>query len=182
MRTTTAVSIAALAAAALAACGLNGITSTRPPGGGHTTQPGTVSIGDTLTLTDPGFLNGNEDIAVTVVKVVLSPSSSEFGFGPGPGDQWVAVQVHLKNLAPVPYIDSPNDSLTAIDAARQTIPADYDAPTTVGPQFSDQLHLTSGGTADGVITFDVPNGDKITTLVFTPGDGDGAHIGKWTVD
>jgi hypothetical protein len=90
----------------------------------------------------------NQDIAVTVVKVVLSPSSSEDGFGPEPGDQWVAVEIRI---------------------------------TSVGPQFSDQLALTQGSSTVGVITFDVANGDKIKTLLFTPEQGTGSDVGTWAL-
>jgi hypothetical protein len=179
MRPTTAVSTAALAAAALAAYGLNGCTSTSQSGCGHTSRPGTACVGDTLTLTYTGGL-AKEDIAVTVVKVVPSASSSEFGFGPESGDQWVAVQIQIKNLAAAPYTDGPNDYVTAVDAAGQSVPAQEDAPTTVGPEFSDRLALTTGSTATGVVTFEVPSGDKITKVLFTPG-GDGTDVGKWTV-
>lgn len=174
-----AVAIAVLASVALAACGSGGSTGTIQ----STTVPGTTSIGETLTLTAPseGSGDASEDIAVTLVKMVLSPSSSEAGFAPSPGDQWVAFEIRIKNLDSAPYVDSPNDSMTAVDAAGQSTPPAEDAPTTVGPQFSEQLALTTGSTADGVVTFQVPSGDKITMVQFAPDGGDGTDVGKWTV-
>src|ERR1035438_5952795 len=105
-----AVAIAVLASVALAACGSGVNISTNH----HIVVPGTTSIGETLTLTASGAGSGdaNEDIAVTVVKMVLSPSSSEAGFAPSPGDQWVAFEIRIKNLDSAPYGDSPNDSMT----------------------------------------------------------------------
>jgi hypothetical protein len=174
-----AVTIAVLVPVALAACGSSVTTSTSQ----HTAVPGTTSIGETLTLTASGAGSGdaNEDIAVTVVKMVLSPSSSEAGFASSPGDQWVAFEIRIKNLYSAPYVDSPNDSMTAVDAAEQGTPPADDAPTTVGPQFSGQLALTTGSTADGVVTFQAPSGDKITMVEFAPDGGDGADVGKWAV-
>jgi hypothetical protein len=176
MRPITAVTSAALAALALVACGSNSST---------TGSAGGPDIGKTLTLTYPGYGDGQgkEDIAVTVVKVVPSASSSEQGFSPESGDIWVAVEIQVKNLASVPYTDTPNDCMTAIDAAGQSVAPEDDAPTTVGQQFPDKLALTKGETSTGVVTFQVPTGDTIKTVKFVPGgtDGDGTDVGKWTV-
>jgi Domain of unknown function (DUF4352) len=180
LRPITAVTIAALAVA-LAACESN--TGTSQSSSSTSSTSVTTDIGKTRTLTYPGYGNGvgQEDVAVTVIKVVPSPSSSEQGFGPAPGDQWVAVQISVKNLDSAPYTDSPNDSMTAIDAAGQSVAPADDAPTTVGPQFPDQLALTTGSTATGVVTFQVPSGDQITAVQFAPGEGQGTDAGKWTV-
>ena len=59
---------------------------------------------------------------MTLLKVVPSASSSGQGFGPNSGDQWVAVEISIKNLAQAPYSDSPNDDVTAVDAAGMSIP------------------------------------------------------------
>jgi hypothetical protein len=187
MRPIATLTIAALAAVALAACSGPGpstsaSTSTSQACSGSTAASGTARAGDTLTLTAPGYRGvGKEDIAVTLVKVVPSASSSEAGFGPSSGDLWVAVLLCVKNLASVPYLDSPNNSLTAVDAAGQNVPAQEDAPTTVGPEFSDRMALTTGNSSSGVVTFELPSGDKIITVQFAPAEGDGTDVGTWTV-
>jgi Domain of unknown function (DUF4352) len=184
MRPITAVTVAALAAAAVAACGSNASNGTDlsgSSGGGGSSSSSSSSSGVTRILTGSALGSPDQDIAVTVVKVVLSPSSSEDGFGPEPGDQWVAVEISIKNLASAPYTDDPNNCLTAVDVAGQSITADEDAPTSVGPQFSDQLALTQGSSTVGVITFDVANGDKIKTLLFTPEQGTGTDVGTWAL-
>jgi hypothetical protein len=181
--TSAAITTTALAAIALAACSSSPPSPSNPTSqacSGSTAASGTASVGNTLTLTASDD-QGNEDIAVTVVKVVPSASSSEAGFSPDSGDQWVAVEFCIKNLASAPYVDSPNESVAAVDAAGQSVPAQDDAPTTVGPAFADALALTKGESSTGVITFQVPTGDKIITVQFTPEDGTGTDVGKWTV-
>jgi hypothetical protein len=179
MRSIITATAVILAAVALAACGP--IDNTSPPGGDPTGGSETMGIGDTITLTDSSGVSP-EHIAVTLVQVVFSASPSRSGFSPQSGDQWVAVQFRVKNLDEAPYIDSPNKSASAVDAAGQSIPAQDDAPTTVGLAFSNSLALTTGSTATGVVTFEVASGDKITTVLFTTDFGDGTDVGKWTVD
>jgi hypothetical protein len=189
MRRMTAVTIAALATLALAACSSSSTSTNSNSNGnsqtcsGSTTTSGTARTGDTLTLTAPdgSANNKNEDIAVTVVQVVPSATSAEAGFAPSSGDQWVAVELCVKNLASAPYVDSPNDSVTAIDEAGQSYPAEDDAPTTVGPEFAERLALTTGSSSTGVVTFEVPSGDKIIKLQFAPAEGTGTDVGSWTL-
>jgi|GEM_PF-4481971 len=208
MRPISAVIVAAVAAVSLAACQPSASTSASsnadpsstliqpccspPPSSPPPSSPGpsgsgligppSAGIGDTLTLTYAGYGNGQgeEDIAVTVIKLITSPSSAEQGFGPEPGDEWVSVEVSVKNLDAEPYVDSPNDSMTAIDVAGQSYPPEEDAPTTAGQQFPDRLALTAGNTATGIVTFGVPDGDTLKTVQFAPG-GDGTDVGTWTV-
>jgi hypothetical protein len=183
MRAITVASIAVLASIAVAACGVTSTTSSTTSNSTVSKSTGGKGIGITRDLTYDG-----EDIAVTLLKVVPSASSSESGFGPDSGDRWVAMQFQIKNLAQAPYADSPGDDFQAIDAAGKTILAQDDAPTTAGSSFSDQVALTTGGTVTGVATFEIGSGDTIKTVEFIPGGAENALlygapavVGKWAV-
>jgi hypothetical protein len=175
------ITAATLAIVALAGCSSSGTSDVGGSGGSSGTVLTGGDIGVTRTLTGSTMGSPNEDIAVTVVKVVLAPSSSEYGFGPGPGEQWVAVEVRIKNLSSGPYIDSPSDCVNAVDAANQSITADEDAPTSVGPQFADRVTLTAGSSVVGVVAFSVSNGDKLEKLQFVPEQGTGTDVGNWAL-
>lgn len=170
MRAVTAITIAVLASSSLAACG--GSTG----GGG---------IGETRTIHYAGYGDGmgKEDIAVTLLQIVPSASSSEQGFGPESGDQLVAVQLRVKNLSSAPYSDSTSDCVTATDAADQSIPPQEDSPVTVGPAFPGIVDLTPGGSVTGVLTFEIGSGDSLAAVHFDPSRGDGGSpIATWKVN
>jgi hypothetical protein len=177
MRAVTAITIAVLASISLAACG-----SGSSNGGGGTTGG---EIGETQTIHYAGYGDGvgKEDIAVTLLQVVPSASSSEQGFGPDSGDQLVAVQLRVKNLSSAPYSDSASDCVTATEAADQIIPPQEDSPVTVGPAFPDTVDLTPGGSVTGVVTFEIGSGDSLAAVHFDPSRGDGGSpIATWKVN
>jgi hypothetical protein len=175
MRTVTAITIAVLASISLAACG--SISN-----GGSTAGGG---IGETRTIHYAGYGNGvgKEDIAVTLLQVVPSASSSEQGFGPDSGDQLVAVQLRIKNLSSAPYSDATSDCVTATDAADQNIQPEEDSPVTVGPAFPGIVDLTPGGSVTGVVTFEIGTSDSLAAVDFDPSQGGGgAPIATWKVN
>jgi hypothetical protein len=175
MRAVSAITIAVLASIPLAACA--GSNGGRPVGGGE--------IGQTRTIHYAGYGAGvgKEDIAVTLLQVVPSASSSEQGFGPDSGDQLVAVQLRIKNLSSAPYSDSTSDCVTATDAADQSIQPEDDSPVTVGPAFPGMLDLTPGGSVTGVLTFEIGSGDSLAAVHFDPSQGGGGSpIATWKVN
>jgi hypothetical protein len=179
MRAVTAITIAVFASISLAACGGSGSSN----GGGGGTTGG--AIGETRTIHYAGYGDGmgKEDIAVTLLQIVPSASSSEQGFGPESGDQLVAVQLRVKNLSSAPYSDSTSDCVTATDAADQSIPPQEDSPVTVGPAFPGIVDLTPGGSVTGVLTFEIGSGDSLTAVHFDPSRGDGGSpIATWKVN
>jgi hypothetical protein len=173
MRAVIAITIAVLASISLAACGGSGSSN----GGG--------AIGETRTIHYAGYGAGvgKEDIAVTLLQVVPSASSSEQGFGPDSGDQLVAVQLRVKNLSSAPYSDPTSDCVTATDAADQSIQPQEDSPVTVGPAFPDIVDLTPGASVTGVVTFEIGSGDSLAAVHFDPSQGDGrGPIATWKVN
>jgi hypothetical protein len=178
MRAVTAITIAVLASISLAACG----------GGGSSNDGGSTvggDIGKTQTIHYAGYGDGmgKEDIAVTLLQIVPSASSSEQGFGPESGDQLVAVQLRVKNLSSAPYSDSTSDCVTATDAADQSISPEEDSPVTAGPAFPGIVDLTPGGSVTGVLTFEIGSGDSLAAVHFDPSQGDGGSpITTWKVN
>jgi hypothetical protein len=178
MRAVTAITIAVLASISLAACGGSGSSN-----GGGSTAGG--DNGETRTIHYAGYGDGmgKEDIAVTLLQVVPSASSSEQGFGPESGDQLVAVQLRVKNLSSAPYSAPASDCVTATDAADQSIPPQEDSPVTVGPAFPGIVDLTPGGSVTGVVTFEIGTSDSLAAVDFDPSQGDGGGpIATWKVN
>jgi hypothetical protein len=179
MRAVTAITIAVFASISLAACGGSGSSN----GGGGTAGG---EIGETRVIHYAGYGDGmgKEDIAVTLLQVVPSASSSEQGFGPDSGDQLVAVQLRVKNLSSAPYSDSTSDCVTATDAAAdQSVPPQEDSPVTVGPAFPDIVDLTPGGSVTGVLTFEIGSSDSLSAVHFDPSQGDGGSpIATWKLN
>jgi hypothetical protein len=98
---------------------------------------------------------------------------------PNVGDRYVSVQFQILDKGTGTYQDDPQGDVAVKDAAGQTFEPDFVTSTSAGPQLPSAVTLASGDKALGFVTFDVPIGDKITTVQYSLGfDSD---TGEWTV-
>ncbi|MFM9608610.1 DUF4352 domain-containing protein [Streptomyces niveiscabiei] len=135
-------------------------------------------VGDTLSLTGT---TGDEKLDVTLVKVVDPAHAKETYLRADPGNRLVAMQFRLKNTGSDVYSDSPSNGAFVVDQDDQHFDASSGTPTTAGADFPGHVTVRPGDTALGYLTFEVPNGSRVTTVQFSMNSGYSDDIGKWTV-
>ncbi|MDJ0346983.1 DUF4352 domain-containing protein [Streptomyces sp. PH10-H1] len=117
-------------------------------------------------------------MAVTVTRVV-DPAGAEV-FTPDAGKRFVAVQFRLRDTGTAVYSDAPSNGAQVIDTQGQAFNSTI-ADTNAGPSFPGIVRLTSGSSALGFITFEVPKGSVIAKVQFTLNSGFADNTGQWTV-
>lgn len=136
-----------------------------------------AGLGDTITVTDPSGVG----LAVTLVKVDASASSTDEFSTPSSGNEYYAAQFQIKNTASAAWSDSPSNCVVVKDGKGQTFQSTIVTSISSGPLMTDSANIASGDTTLGWIVFEVPKGDKITTVQFTPLSGMGSDTAQWSL-
>jgi hypothetical protein len=139
------------------------------PGGSQTAQ-----VGDTITL------NGSEDgltMDVKLVKVVDPAKPSNSFFGPTKNHHFVAFQIELMNAGTKTYSDSPANGAVLIDSKSQQYDPDITDP--VGPGIGSSVKIAPGDKRVGYMSFEIPDGTKLSQFQFTLDSGFGPDTGQW---
>jgi hypothetical protein len=134
-----------------------------------------AKVGGSITLTG---MRDDEKLTVTLVKVADPATSSDEYMHPDSGKHFVAAQIRITNTASTAYSDSPTNGATLIDAKGQQYRSSY-GETTLGQPFNGTVKLAPGATALGVVAFEVPDGEKATTLQFSLDSGFADQTGQW---
>nr|WSY51151.1 DUF4352 domain-containing protein [Streptomyces sp. NBC_00886] len=133
-------------------------------------------MGDTLSLTG---INSGEKLDVTVVKVVDPAGAGQYD-RPSQGNRFVAVQFKLKNTGTALYKDSPSNGATVVDKEGQRFSASFN-DSTAGPSFPGSITISTGKTALGFITFEVPTASRIVAVQSAMNSGFSNDVGEWEV-
>lgn len=97
-----------------------------------------------------------------------------------PSDRLVAVRFHLENTGTAVYKDSPAAASHLLDTTGQRF-AGLDIPTTAGAGFPDTVTLDPGGTAEGFVTFRLPQEVGLAAVQFALNGGLADDVGQWSL-
>jgi hypothetical protein len=137
--------------------------------------PASAKIGGSIALTG---MRGDEKLTVTLVKVADPATSSDQFMQPDSGKRWVALQIRVTNTAATVYSDSPTNGATLIDALGQHYRSTY-GDTTLGQAMDGEVKLAPGDSALGVIVYEVPTGQKVSSFQFSLDSGFADQTGQW---
>ncbi|MEW2527754.1 DUF4352 domain-containing protein [Streptomyces sp. NPDC047071] len=138
--------------------------------------PSAAALGTTLSLS--GIQSG-ERLDVTALKVVDPATGANAYLGPDSGNRFVAVRFRLENTGDGPYKDSPSNGAQLIDTVGQRFDASWVAETTAGPSFPGSVTLSSGDTALGYVTFELPRTARPEKVQFAMDSGFSDDVGVW---
>ncbi|MFF3673770.1 hypothetical protein ACFYYS_07245 [Streptomyces sp. NPDC002120] len=131
-------------------------------------------------------LAGNEpgqrlDVTLTQVvdpaSPVADPTAEAEPDGP---DRLLAVRFRLENTGTAVYRDSPAPAAHLLDTTGQRFTG-LDVPTTAGPSFPGTVTLEPGGTAEGFVTFRLPEDAGAAAVQFALNTGLGDDVGQWSL-
>ncbi|MBR7832462.1 DUF4352 domain-containing protein [Actinospica durhamensis] len=134
-----------------------------------------AGLGDTIEVTDVA----GDKLAVTLKKVDASPHATSGFESPDSGDQYYAAQFEIKDVGGKAWSDSPSNCVVVKDAKGQTFQSTIVSAISSGPMMADTANLAAGDSTLGWIVFEVPKGDKVTTVQFTPLSGMDDDTAQW---
>lgn len=184
-RTTAPIVLAAALTAALAGCRTTTATVTTTAAN---TTAGTVKasaaaaakpagLGATIDVTD----SSGTKLAVTLVKVDAKAQSTDGFSTPSSGDQYFAAQFRIQDVSGAAWSDAVDNCVKVGDKAGQQFQSDIVSSISSGPLFADTVDLAVGGSSLGWVVFDVPSGDAVTLVQFTPDSGMADSTAQWTL-
>lgn len=142
------------------------------------TSASKAKLGDTVDLTG----EDGAHIQVTLVKLVDPVKATNEFETPSAGKRYVAVQMRIVNLGKKVYDTDPMAELKARDADGEIFDADFSpVETAVGQRMDSGLTLAPGDKTLGVMTLEVPNGVKLTSMQYTIGGLAGRNAAKWVL-
>ncbi|MFE0219468.1 DUF4352 domain-containing protein [Streptomyces albidoflavus] len=189
MRRQLAISVAAFAAVlGLAACDTEVTSTPDKPAAAGDAKPGkevekaeqseeketVAKVGDAITL--EGL--GDEKIEVTVVKVVDPAKSNNEFMAPEDGNRWLGVQFQLVNVGEKAYQDSPASGMQVADKEGQMFGMAF-GEVDAGPALASNVRLAPGAKALGWVTFEVPEGVKVSQVQVALSSGLADQAGQW---
>lgn len=130
-------------------------------------------------------LAGNEPgqrLDVTLVRVVdpASPADAEQGPAPDASTRLLAVRFRLVNTGSADYKDSPAPAAHMLDTAGKRF-SGLNSPTTAGESFPDTVTLRPGGSAEGLVTFRLPQDATPAAVQFALNGGLADDVGQWSL-
>lgn len=136
----------------------------------------TTTYGNALTLTD----QDGHKLYITVSKVIpnASPQDPEVD-APSAGDQLVAVQLSIKDLSNATVNDSVGNSMTVYDAAGHSYQSTLNNVSNCQGFANDSYNLDMGEVNAGCEVFEIPTGDSVVKVKFTPSSGYASDTGVW---
>ena len=112
-------------------------------------------------------LGGNSlKASVTAVRIINPAQSANQYSTPNTGDVYVGIEFKIVNTGGPTFQPSPNSDATLIDTASHSYSSSY-AELVGCPSFASSLALTSGDTAEGCVTFQIPAGTALAKVQFT---------------
>lgn len=174
--------VAIVAVLGVAGCGTQTIIRTVTEGrqAATTTQPASptqrAEVGGTLTLAG----NGGESMAVTVDRVMDPLQVAPYDHA-GSGQRYVGVQITLKNVGFVAYLDSPSNGATLLSNANQQATSETVSAGPCGNFFASSANIAPGNTQQGCIAFEMPMGQTPATFRFTLNSGVANQTGQWSL-
>lgn len=143
----------------LAAC-----APSRPqPGKGHQSPaPASAQVGQTLHVSD----SSGTMLDVTVEKVIDPAAGANQYSTPASGEHFVGVRLRVRNAAASTYQNNANNETTIVLSNGKTRKASYNPIAGCGNFSSGQVKLSSHASASGCVTFQVPDGQKVTKVRF----------------
>ncbi len=184
---------------ALAVIGVGLVTACDVGGGSTVNQPSTpeastsaspaaavAHVGATLTLNGT---SAGEKVQVALVKMVDPAQSGNQFLIPAAGMREVAVELRYKNVGSITYSQSVLGDVTVMDQASHAYSSDFENTSTGTfpglPGFPLGLvNIAPGESADGFVTFQIPQGTPVTQVKLTVdlfGSAIGADTGEWLV-
>ena len=158
MRISVLTIAAGLTLAALAGCS----SSQAQPG---KTQPAFTSSGSgPVGATFPVSDSSGTKLDVTVQKVIDPASGASKYSKPASGKHFVGVQLQVKNAGTATYQNNVNNETTVVLSNGKTQDAGYNPIAGCGNFDNGQIKLASGKSGTGCVTFQVPNGAKVTAV------------------
>jgi hypothetical protein len=155
---------AAVAAAVLA---LGACSPSQPqPGTAHgspaisRSASAAAHVGAALGVSD----SSGTKIDVTVEKVIDPASGANQYSNPASGKHFVGVKLRVQNKAATSYQNNANNETTIVLSTGKTRDADYNPIAGCGNFDNGQIKLASGASSTGCVTFQVPNGQKVTKI------------------
>ena len=129
------------------------------------TQPAFASsgpglVGATFSVSD----SSGTKLDVTVKKVIDPASGANKYSKPASGKHFVGVQLHVKNAATTTYQNNANNETTVVLSNGKTRDAGYKPIVGCGNFDNGQIKLASGKSSTGCVTFQVPDGDRVTAV------------------
>jgi len=153
------------AGAVLAAAGLTlaACSAAHPqPAKTHQAAPGPSSgpVGTTLAVSD----SSGTSLDVTVKQVTDPADGANKYSKPSSGKHFVGVKLRVHNAATTTYQNNANNETTIILSNGKTKQANYNPVAGCGNFDNGQVTLKAGTSSTGCVTFQVPNGEKVTAV------------------
>ncbi|MDJ0379933.1 hypothetical protein [Streptomyces sp. G-G2] len=147
------------------------------PGAAVPGPSGSGATGETISLR--GNLPG-ELLDVTLTDLTDPAAPLGAGSAADPADRLVAVGFRLRNTGTATYTDAPRGGsyLLGLDGTRYRGVA---VPTTAGDPFPDPLPLPPGASAEGSVTFELPQDARLSAVQFAWNSGSADDIGQWNL-
>ncbi|MEU9087201.1 hypothetical protein [Streptomyces sp. NPDC048357] len=133
-------------------------------------------------------LAGNEpgqrlDVTLTQVVDPASPTPgtpAEAEADTDGPDRLLAVRFRLENSGTAVYRDSPAPAAHLLDTTGRRFTG-LNVPTTAGASFPDTITLDPGGTAEGFVTFRLPEDADPAAVQFALNAGLADDVGQWSL-
>jgi hypothetical protein len=122
---------------------------------------------------------GGGALQVTLVKIVDPAAPDNEFLTPSAGTHFVAVQLRIVNKGTAAYSDDPQMETKVKDAEGESFAINFGG-TTAGTAMDPGLNLAPGDTALGFLTFQVPDGKKITQVQYSVSLF-GGNVAQWTI-
>jgi hypothetical protein len=136
-----------------------------------------AGLGAAIDVTD----TSGDKIAVTLVAVDPKTQATDGFSTPDAGDSYYAAQIQIKDVGSTAWSDDPSNCLVVKDGKGQEFQTTTVESISSGPLMNDTVNLAAGGTSLGWLVFEVPTGDQVTQVQFTPDSGMGEDTAQWSV-
>jgi hypothetical protein len=179
-----AVVVASIAISALTSHG-NGV-STTPSGNSATTaaaaspaathKAAPAQVGSYFDVQDG---SGNT-YRVTLVKIIDPAQGADQYTAPDSGKRFVGAVFKIKALSGSPQDEDANNDAALVGSNGQTYTADIDGIIGYTNFSNGMIQVAQGSTSTGAVTFQVPDGVKVTEVQWSASSGFGSTV-QWNV-
>jgi hypothetical protein len=136
-----------------------------------------AGLGSTIDVTD----TSGDNLAVTLVKVDAKATATDGFSSPDSGDQYYAAQFEIKDVGSGAWSDAPSNCTVIKDGKGQTFQSTIVESISSGPLMATTANIAAGDSTLGWIVFEVPKGDAVTTVQFTPDSGMADSTVQWSL-
>ena len=136
-----------------------------------------AGLGATIDVTDAT----GDVLAVTLVKVDAKVTATDGFSSPRSGNQYYAAQFEIKDVGSSTWSDAPSNCTVVKDAKDQTFQSTIVESISSGPLMAITANIAAGDSTLGWIVFEVPKGDAVTKIQFTPDSGMADSTAQWSL-